>query len=28
MASIIKNRAVIDDAWQVVRAEQDGALPA
>ncbi|OXJ17719.1 DUF934 domain-containing protein [Burkholderia sp. AU6039] len=28
MASIIKNRAVIDDAWQVVRAAEDGALPA
>lgn len=28
MASIIKNRAVIDDAWQVVRATEDGALPA
>ncbi len=27
MASIIKNRAVIDDAWQVVRAAEDGALP-
>ncbi|WP_186222733.1 DUF934 domain-containing protein [Burkholderia gladioli] len=28
MASIIKNRAVIDDAWHVVRAAEDGALPA
>ncbi|MFW2272767.1 oxidoreductase, partial [Burkholderia orbicola] len=28
MASIIKNRAVIDDAWQVVRAAEDGTLPA
>ncbi|WP_179401589.1 DUF934 domain-containing protein [Burkholderia guangdongensis] len=29
MASIIKNRTVIDDdAWQVVRAAEDGALPA
>ncbi|MEX3555474.1 MAG: DUF934 domain-containing protein [Burkholderia gladioli] len=28
MASIIKNRVVIDDAWQVVRAAEDGALPA
>ncbi|WP_414442855.1 DUF934 domain-containing protein [Burkholderia sp. 22PA0106] len=27
MASIIKNRAVIDDAWQVVRAGEDGVLP-
>ncbi|KVE39350.1 DUF934 domain-containing protein [Burkholderia sp. TSV86] len=27
MALIIKNRVVIDDAWQVVRAAQDGALP-
>jgi uncharacterized protein (DUF934 family) len=29
MASIIKNRTVIDDdAWQVVRAAEDGTLPA
>ncbi|AOJ11002.1 DUF934 domain-containing protein [Burkholderia mayonis] len=28
MALIIKNREVIDDAWQVVRAAEDGALPA
>jgi uncharacterized protein (DUF934 family) len=28
MALMIKNRAVIDDAWQVVRAAEDGALPA
>ncbi|KAF1026656.1 MAG: hypothetical protein GAK40_01212 [Burkholderia plantarii] len=27
MASIIKNRAVVDDAWQIVRAGEDGALP-
>jgi uncharacterized protein (DUF934 family) len=28
MASIIKNRAVVDnDAWQVVQAAEDGALP-
>ncbi|WP_063532781.1 DUF934 domain-containing protein [Burkholderia sp. MSMB1589WGS] len=28
MALIIKNREVVDDAWQVVRAAEDGALPA
>lgn len=28
MALIIKNRAVVEDAWQVVRAAEDGALPA
>ncbi|WDD94990.1 DUF934 domain-containing protein [Burkholderia sp. FERM BP-3421] len=28
MALIIKNRAVAEDAWQVVRAAEDGALPA
>ncbi|MDH6148814.1 MULTISPECIES: DUF934 domain-containing protein [Paraburkholderia] len=28
MASIIKNRAVVNDDWSVVRAAEDGALPA
>jgi uncharacterized protein (DUF934 family) len=28
MALIIKNRAVAEDSWQVVRAAEDGALPA
>ncbi|MGF6698509.1 uncharacterized protein (DUF934 family) [Paraburkholderia sp. MM5496-R1] len=28
MASIIKNRAIVDDDWSVVRAAEDGALPA
>ena len=28
MTSIIKNRAVVADDWQIVRAAEDGALPA
>lgn len=28
MTSIIKNRSVVGDDWQVVRAGEDGALPA
>ena len=28
MASIIRNRAIVNDDWTVVRAAQDGALPA
>ena len=28
MALIIKNRAVVNDDWTVVRAAEDGALPA
>lgn len=28
MASIIKNRTVVDDDWTVVRAAEDGTLPA
>ena len=28
MASIIKNRAIVNDDWTVVRAAEDGTLPA
>ena len=28
MASIIKNRTIVNDDWTVVRAAEDGALPA
>jgi uncharacterized protein (DUF934 family) len=28
MASIIKNRAIVNDDWSVVRPAEDGALPA
>lgn len=28
MASIIKNRAIVNDDWTVVRAAEDGSLPA
>jgi uncharacterized protein (DUF934 family) len=28
MASIIKNRAIVSDDWSVVRAAEDGTLPA
>ena len=28
MASIIKNRAIVNDDWTVVRPAEDGALPA
>jgi uncharacterized protein (DUF934 family) len=28
MTSIIKNRSVVDDEWTVVRAAEDGTLPA
>ena len=28
MASIIRNRAIVNDDWTVVRAAQDGSLPA
>ena len=28
MASIIKNRAIVNDDWTVVRPAEDGSLPA
>ncbi|WP_322014373.1 DUF934 domain-containing protein [Paraburkholderia sp. J12] len=28
MTQIIKNRAIVEDSWTVVRAAEDGALPA